>query len=298
MSAWHGARGAVTVMADASVVSARRVSGAQLVGAVSLRRRIAVMVTVAVVVSAAVAGITASSSSAFDEVWLNNESNANFTEGSLCILVGSVSCSDFPEWEEGSVLKAGQANPGIELLLNVVTSPIDFTDKWETSGVSGVIKFVATDPVIGPANVECYGEGNVGGFSCSVADHLYAYIHGDTGATSGLIGSSPSADVGFASGVAKLSRRGVAMVSIESYSRLGHGSVRERVVLHGSKGRELGHGEKTVQFGQRTEIAVPLPSDIAKTVAHAKKGLEVQASVEHADATQGTGETTKVVLAG
>lgn len=282
-------------MAGSSVVAAHRVSVAQRVGAVSLRRRIALLVTVAMAVGA-IAGIAAASSSAYDEAWLNNDSNTNLTEGSLCILVGSLACPS--EWSEGAVLKAGRANPGIMLPLQVVTSGVNFSDKWEPSGVSGVIRFYAYDPVVGAAFVECYGEGNVGGLSCSVVDHLYAYIHGDSGATSGLIGSTPSADVGFVSGVAKVSRRGVAMVSIESYSRLQHGSVRERVVLHGSKGRELGHGEKTVQFGQRAEIAIPLPANIAKTVAHAKKGLEVQASVEHADATHGTGEATKIVLTG
>lgn len=282
-------------MAGASVVSAHRVSAAQRVWAVSLRRRIALLVAVALAVGA-IAAITASSSSAYDEAWLNNESSTNLTEGSLCILVGPLACPR--EWSEGAVLKAGQANPGIMLPLQVVTSGVNFSDKWEPSGVSGVIRFYAYDPVVGPAFVECYGEGNVGGLSCSVVDHLYAYIHGDSGATTGLIGSSPSADVGFAAGVAKVNRHGVAMVSIEAYSRLAHGSVRERVVLHGSKGKELGHGEKTVPFGQASQISVPLPSKFAKTVAHAKKGLEVQASVEHADATHGAGATTKIVLAG
>lgn len=282
-------------MAAASVVSTPRVSVAQLTGVVSLRRRIAMIVTVAAAV-AALAGITASSSSAFDEAWLNNDSNANLTEGSLCILVGSIACPS--EWLEGAVLKAGKANPGIMLPLQVVTDSVSFSDKWEPSGVSGVIRFYAFDPVLTPAYVECYGEGNVGGLSCSVVDHLFAYIHGDSGSTSGLLGSTPSADVAFASGAAKVNGHGIAMVSIASYSRLQHGSARERVVLHGSKGKELGHGEKTVQFGQRAEIAVPLPAKFARTVVHAKRGLEVQASVEHADSTQGTGETTKIVLTG
>ena len=87
--------------------------------------------------------------------------------------------------------------------------------------------------------------------------------------------------------MAKVNPHGVALVSIEAYSRLAHGSVRERVVLHGSKGKEIGHGETTVPFGQRAEIAVPLPSKFAKHVAHGKTGLEVQAAVEHADATAG-----------
>ena len=92
MSAGRGAKGAVTNMARAAVVSVGRLSVAQVVGCLSVRRRIAVAVALAVT---AIGGMTVSSASAYDEVWLNNESSVPFTEGSLCILVGSVSCSDF-----------------------------------------------------------------------------------------------------------------------------------------------------------------------------------------------------------
>jgi len=256
-----------------------------------------VRLALALVLAIAVAGLcgtTASSASAYDEVWLNNATSVRFTEGSLCLLVGSLSCSNFPEWEEGSVLAAGKSNPGIRLILQVVTSPIYFYDTWEPAGVSGHFKFIAVDPVLGPAYVECYGEGDVSGFSCSVADKLYAYLHQDSGVSAGLLGAQPSADATFWSGVAPVNRKGIALVPVASYSRSKQGKVRERVVLRSSS-REIAHAETTLQYGQRAEVEVKLPPSIARLVAGGKS-LDVQAAVAHADGTEGTGQSTTLTL--
>lgn len=291
MPAGRGAKGAVTNMSRAAVVPVGRFCVGQVAGCLSARLRIAVAVALAVT---ALCGMTVSSASAYDEVWLNNETSVPFTEGSLCILVGSVSCLDFPEWEEGAVLAAGKSNPGIHLLLNVVTSSIDFQDTWEPSGVSGHFKFIAIDPVIGAAYVECYGEGNVSGFSCSVVDKLYAYLHQDSGASSTLLGAQPSADVTFWSGLAPVNPKGVALLPVANYSSQGQGKVRERVVLR-SNSREIAHAETTLRFGERAEVEVKLPPSVAKLIARGKT-LDVQAAVAHADGSEGTGQSTTLAL--
>ncbi len=297
MSSVRGTQG--VNMTRALAVSARKVAAARRVGVVSHRFRIAAVVMLATVTTA-LAGIGAPSASADTEVWLNNSTSIPFTEGSLCILVGSLSCSLFPEWEKGAVLGAGKSNPGIRLLLQVTgPSAVKFTDTWYPSGTSGYITFSAIDPAIGPTFVECWG--NVPGVSCPVADKLYAYLEQDSSSSSELLGSSPgqsgrsSVDARFRAGVAFVGRRGVAAVPIASYSTKRRGAVRERVVLRSSMGRVLGSGEETVRLGAKGNVEVRLTPRTARPIAGGDD-VTVRASVTNADGTAGSGQTTSLTL--
>lgn len=284
-------------MNGTSGVPVRRVAGAWRAAALSVRSRIATLVITAIALS----GISASSASAYDVVWLNNSTSVPFTEGSFCVLVGSVSCAEFPEWQEGAVLQAGRANPGISLILQVTgVAPSSFKDTWyPPSGTSGYFEYNAVDPPIGPAFVQCSGD--VPGFDCAVADKLYAYFQQvGSSSTEGLIGSpspkrnnssSSPVEARFWSGLAPVSRSGIALVPVASYSTRRRGTVRERVTLRSASGRVIGRGEKTVRFATRANIEVRLAPGVARAVASGGS-VKVRASVTHADGTVGKGQAT------
>jgi hypothetical protein len=244
-------------------------------------------VTIAVLM---LGGICASSASATDEVWINNPTSTPFTEESLCVLVGVEPCP--AGWRQGAILAAGRSNPGLELSVRVTaTFEVKFTDEWHPSGASGNFHFQVIDPVVGPVNVQCWGD--VPGYSCSVSDGLYAYFH-QSGSSTGL-GATQSVEALFAGGVATVSRSGIASVPVESYGTQQHGSVRERVVLRSKGGAVIGSGEQLLRFGQKTDIEVKLSRSVAHMVA-AGKSPKVQASVTHANGTKGTGQTTTISL--
>lgn len=159
----------------------RRAAGAWRVAVVSVRVRIAAVAIFAIALS----GVGASSAAAYDEVWLNNQTNVPFTQGSLCLFVGSVPCAteDGGAWMEGSVLAANQANPGINAILQVTgATPASFTTTWSPSGSSNHFTFVAVDPPIGPAFVQC--NGSVPGYNCSVVRGLFGYLQQDGSSSS------------------------------------------------------------------------------------------------------------------
>jgi len=287
-------------MKRASGVPIGSVAGAWRAAFLWVRLRFAVLVIVAI----ALGGIGASSASAYDVVWLNNSTSVPFTEGSFCVLVGAVSCAEFPAWQEGAVLAAGQSNPGISLVLQVTgVTPSAFKDTWfPPSGISGHFEFDAVDPPIGPAFVQCSGD--VPGFDCAVADKLYAYFE-QIGSSSpeGLIGSpspqrngsSSPVEARFWSGLAPVSHGGIALVPVASYSTRRRGTVRERVILRSGSGRVLGRGKKTIRFGTRASIEVRLARGVSRTVASGSS-IDVRASVTHADGTVGKGQTTNALV--
>jgi hypothetical protein len=270
-------------------VSVRRIAGVARAAFAKVHYRVAALAVAVVMVG----GIGASNASAFDEVWLNNASNVPFTQESYCILVGAVTCpqEDNSAWVRGAVLAAGKQNPGIFAILQVVPEFLDptLTTTWYPSGSGNYFTFYAEDPAIGPVIVQCYG--NVPGFSCGVVGGLYAYIS-QTGSASAT-GPAPVL-ARFWSGVAPVTRGGIALVPVASYSLRRHGAARERVVLSGPKG-VIATGEKTVRFGTRTEIEVRLPSGIVRALARVES-VDVRASVKHADGTVGTGQTTRRLL--
>jgi len=242
----------------------------------------------------ALAGLGASSASALTNVYLNNPTSVSFTEESLCLfVVGTVPC---PEgWKNGDVLRAGESNPGLRLpLQTTVIEAAKIHDKWAPNGgLSGDMEFFADDAPFGETIVECWG--NVPGISCSVVDHLFAYLHQDDGSSSQLLGAAPSAEARFWSGTVAVKSGGLALVPVATYSSSSQGSARERVVLHTKRGVIVGSGEKTIQFGHRADVGVRLTKGVAKMIAHGER-IDIEASVEHADGTEGTGETTTVVL--
>lgn len=261
--------------------------------AVTLRSRLAVVVALATAAIALVS-LGASSASALTEVYLNNPTSVSFTEESACFFV--VATLECPRgWNKGDVLAAGESNPGLYLPLQATyTEAAKISDSWyPNGGLSGHMSFYAYDPPIGATIVECSGD--VPGFSCSVVDELYAYFHQDEGSSSQLLGGSPSADATFWSGLAPVKGAGVALVPVASYSTQRQGQVRELVVLRTKRGVVIGHGEQTVQFGQRAQIAVRLTRGVARMIA-AGRNIKVEASVTHADGTEGAGETTSVML--
>ncbi len=267
-------------------------------------RLVRLRIVALVIVALALSGISASSASAYDVVWLNNATSVPFTEGSFCVLVGAVSCAEFPDWQEGAVLAAGRSNPGISLVLQVTgAAPASFKDTWyPPSGISGHFEFYAIDPPIGPAFVQCSGD--VPGFDCAVADKLYAYLQ-QIGSSSpeGLIGSpspkrngsSPPVEARFWSGLVPVSHSGTALVPVASYSTRRRGAVRERVILRSVSGEVIGRGEKTVRFGTRTNIAVRLARGVARTVAGGSS-VKVRASVTNADGTVGKGQAVNALV--
>jgi hypothetical protein len=168
------------------------------------------------------------------------------------------------------------------------------TTTWYPSGLSGHFTFVATDPPLSPAFVQCYG--NVPGFACSVVHQLFAYLQTTGSASSGLLGSSSSPVAArFWSSLAPVSSSGVALLPVASYSARQRGTVRERVVLRSMSGAIIGRGEKAVQFGARANIRVQLTPRVARTVARGK-GIKVRASVALVSGTAGAGQTTDALV--
>lgn len=260
----------------------------------AVRSRIALILALATI-TIALSGFGASSASALTQVYLNNPTSVSFTEESACyFVVATLECPG--GWNRGDVLAAGRSNPGLYLPLQATyTDAASISDSWYPSGgLSGHMAFSAYDPPVGPTIVECSGD--VPGFSCSVVDELFAYFHQDDGSSSQLLGASPSADAGFWSGLAPVRGGGVALVPVASYSTPPHGSVRELVVLRTKRGTVIGHGVRTVQFGQRARIEVQLTRGVARMIARGKT-IKVEASVTHADGTEGTGVTTSIMLA-
>jgi hypothetical protein len=149
-------------------------------------------------------------------------------------------------------LAADQANPGIWAILQVTgATPASFTITCYPSGSSNYFQVLAVDPPIGPAFVQC--SGSMPGFSCSVVDSLFAYLQQD-GSSWLLGGSSSPVEARFWSGLAPVSRGGIALVPVATYSTRRRSTVRERVVLRSSGGRVIGRGEETMRFGQTANI--------------------------------------------
>lgn len=276
-------------MKRASGVPLRGVAGAWRVAPRSFRLRVATLAIFAIALS----GIGASSALALDFVWLNNQTSVPFTQESLCLFVDYLECP--AEWKEGAVLAAGQSNPGISLVLQVVgVTPAHVTTTWYPSGISGHFTFTATDPALSPAFVQCYGD--VPGFTCTVVHQLFAYLQTTGSASSGLLGSSSSpVEARFWSGLAPVSRGGIALVPVASYSTRQHGTARERVVLRSASGEVIGRGEKAVHFGARANIQVQLTPRVARAVARGAS-IKVRASVTHADKTAGTGQAANSLV--
>ena len=282
----------VANMTRPSGVLVRRVAGAWRVAVVSVRVRIAAVAVLAI----ALGGISASSASAYDEVWLNNQTNVAFTQHSLCILVGALQCSeeDGGAWLEGAVLAAGQVNPGISAILQLTgPTPVSFTTTWYPSGSSNYFQVTGVDPPLSPAYITCTG--SVPGFDCAVADELYAYLEQDGSSSSLGKGKSSPVEARFWSGLAPVSRVGIASVPVATYSTRRRGTVRELVVLHSNSGTIIGRGEKTMRLGQKAYIEVRLTSGVARKIASGTS-VEIHASVAHADGTVGEGQATTMVL--
>ncbi|HTQ67503.1 MAG TPA: hypothetical protein VMI13_02310 [Solirubrobacteraceae bacterium] len=238
-------------------------------------------------------GIGSSTASGLTSVYLNNPTSVSFTQESLCLFtVGTVPCPI--GWKEGEVLAAGRSNPGLYLPLQ--STPLEaakiHTEWAPNGGLGGEMTFWAIDSPLAPTIVKCYG--NVPGFSCSVVDELFAYLHQDDG-SSQLLGASPSADARFWSGLAPVRGGGVALVPVASYSARAQGKVRERVTLRTKHGSVIGSAQQTLRFGQRAQVEVRLTRGAARTI-EAGKRIKVEASVAHADKTEGTGQTTTLTL--
>jgi hypothetical protein len=259
----------------------------------TLRSRIALVLALSAT-TVALCGLGASNASAVEQLFLNNPTSVSFTQEDLCLfVVGTIPCPS--GWNKGEVLPAGKSNPGLYLpLQTTVIEEAKIHAEWvPNGGLSGAMQYLAIDGPFGEALVECYG--NVPGFSCSIVDHKFAYFHQDDGAPSGLLGASPSADARFWSGTIVVKGNGVALVPVDSYSTQPQGSVRERVTLHTKRGVVVGTGEKTLQFGRKADVGVKLTRGVAKLIAHGER-IDIEASVQHADGTEGTGETTTMVL--
>ncbi len=271
----------------------------------AIRRLVAIVSTrsrAVVVVSATIAGMmlsatVATSAWSLEWVYLNNGTNEALTEESPCILVGDLTCPG--EWSEGAVLKAHQENPGIRLPLQISVGPDDadgihFEDTWGPRR-PGHFEFVAIDPVDTSAFIEkC--EGDVTGWSCSIVNERFAYIHEYASASGGLLGASPSVEAHFAAGLAPVRSGGTALLPVAASSTATHGSIHEHVVLKTKSGKVIGGGKGTVSFGHRTDIDVRLAAGIARTIAGGHV-VHARASVKIIGGVKGSGQTTTIELA-
>ncbi len=258
----------------------------------ALARRVGLAVVVATAVSA---GVTATPASAEVDFWLNNASPDSFGPTNAWT-------PDADGANPSSGIGYYQQNPGVLFFVGDGNDTNQSTGSYSYAIEDGLnspggVTVSADDPFIGASSLACTtwgtfingdpivcnvdGSGSIGWIAAYIEDPGPSY-------NSMSLGGSHTAHVRFASTLAPVDAKGVALVPVKSYSaEKSRFSVRERVTLKTKSGRQIARGVDVITSNTPGYLRIRISDEKVLKLVRSGHDIEVQANVKHASGGQG-----------